>query len=140
MASYGVVAQSIGGGGGNGGDSTAAAYALEGAKPIAENRDFALGGSGGSGGPARGNVTVANRSSLPPARAVPGRSILMARMPRAILAQSIGGGGGTGAAGNASDSSPNFGDDTGTSVDLTEAALAVPAAIGRQWRRGRCQQ
>ncbi|HEY0940311.1 MAG TPA: hypothetical protein VGE08_09465 [Steroidobacter sp.] len=70
--SFGIFAQSVGGGGGNGGGS------------IADT--VAIGGDGGAGG-IGGDVTVSNTSSL----------TTLGLAARGIHAESVGGGGGTGA-------------------------------------------
>jgi hypothetical protein len=77
VSTYGINAQSVGGGGGKGGATAASNGAL---------KDFqlTLGGSGGAGG-AGGNVTVTNDGGITTAE----------REGVAILAQSVGGGGGT---------------------------------------------
>ena len=114
--SYGILAQSVGGGGGNGGDSTATAYALEGPATSIKFA-FALGGKGGGGG-AGGNVTVTNGadSNCPGCN---GQIYTFGEDAAGILAQSIGGGGGTGSTGTAADNSPNLGGTTGKSIDVT---------------------
>ena len=114
--SYGVLAQSIGGGGGDGGDSTAAAYAIEGSMPSLKVA-LAIGGSGGAAGTGD-SVTVTNGQSAT-CGGCDGQIYTYGQHATGILAQSIGGGGGTGGSGNASASSPNLGDDTGKSIDLT---------------------
>lgn len=77
VTSYGINAQSVGGGGGKGGAMAASGGAL---------KDFnvTLGGSGGAGG-AGGNVAVTNDGSI----------ATNERESVALLAQSVGGGGGT---------------------------------------------
>jgi len=77
VSSYGISAQSVGGGGGKGGATASSAGAL---------KDFnvTLGGSGGAGG-SGGSVTVDNEGSIN----------TQERESIAVLAQSVGGGGGT---------------------------------------------
>ncbi len=115
-ASYGVLAQSIGGGG-NGGDATAAAYGIEGGMPSFKIA-VALGGSGGVAG-SGDSVTVTNGPSADCTACASGIISTAGGNATGILAQSVGGGGGTGGAGNASASSPNVGGDTGTAIDVT---------------------
>lgn len=110
---YGLVAQSIGGGGGNGG--SASSKALTAAVPtgegvsVAVNLDATVGGKGGSGG-AGGVVDVTLDQGTLIETAGQGS--------HAIVAQSIGGGGGTG--GDASSLSMILGD--GDSVEATVSA------------------
>ncbi len=113
--SYGMVAQGIGGGGGTAGDSTAAStlYATE-SKKI--NLVVGVGGSGGSGGHG-GQVSVFNDTDVaPPEITTYGQNA------HGIVAQSIGGGGGLAAVGNAPSGAPYLpGDNSGQSFDLTAA-------------------
>ena len=125
---HGILAHSIGGGGGNAGDSTAGAHALENS-PGSLKLAVALGGAGGSG-QAGGNVTVANGPATgcaPPACfaqiGTTGNNAV------GILAQSVGGGGGTSTMGQASTGSPNLGADTGRSVGVS-FALGAPGGSG----------
>lgn len=103
--SHGVVAQSISMGGGNGGDSTATAWLVSAGMPTT-TVDFAFGGKGGGAGNAGAvNVTTgglaATETSLP--IPVAGSKISTSGQNAAgVVAQSIGGGGGNGAVGNAS--------------------------------------
>jgi hypothetical protein len=88
--SYGLLSQSIGGGGGNGGDSTLTSLVLALSGPQGELK-LAVGGTGGSGG--KGGVASALNN---------GASAIhtWGQDAPAILAQSIGGGGGTAGIGN----------------------------------------
>lgn len=86
---HGIVAQSIGGGGGNGGMAVAASYGAGGQNGTA-NVNLAIGGQGGAGGTGAG-VIVDNTGDI----------TTLSAESYAILAQSIGGGGGFGAAGYA---------------------------------------
>jgi uncharacterized protein with beta-barrel porin domain len=89
--SSGILAQSIGGGGGTGGN--AATYQIELNDPLSAvsdlfyeiNYTFKLGGNGGHGG-SGGSVTVQNSGDI----------ITTGASSTGIIAQSIGGGGGTG--------------------------------------------
>jgi hypothetical protein len=84
--SYGIVAQSVGGGGGTGGSSFARTIQVYNDPEYPSlTLNVSLGGSGGKGG-LGGNVTVGNYGAL----LTSGAGAL------GILAQSIGGGGGTG--------------------------------------------
>jgi hypothetical protein len=114
--SYGLVAQSIGGGGGNGGDSTATAYAIEGEAPSVKIA-VALGGTGGSGG--GGNTVTVTNGQDSSCGGCNGQIYTYGQNATGIVAQSIGGGGGTGSAGSGKASSPNLGDETGKSIDLS---------------------
>ena len=115
-ASYGVLAQSIGGGGGNGGDSTATSDAIQGTAPTGQIT-LALGGSGGGGGSGGTvNVTLGADSNCGGCN---GQIYTFGQNATAILAQSVGGGGGTGATGNAADNAPNLGGNTGTSLNVS---------------------
>ena len=109
---HGIVAQSIGGGGGNGGDSTATAKAIEAASPTVKIA-VALGATGGNGG-GGGPVTMAIQKCTTCVSSI----ATQGNYASGIVAQSIGGGGGTSTAGAGSTSSPNLGGDTGTSVSL----------------------
>jgi hypothetical protein len=115
-ASYGILAQSVGGGGGNGGDSTATADAIEGEEPSGKIA-VALGGDGGGGGDG-GNVTVTTGQDSN-CGGCNAQIYTFGENATGILAQSVGGGGGTAAAGNASDNSPNLGGTTGSALDVT---------------------
>lgn len=84
---HGILAQSISGGGGTAGDSSAGTVAA-GGKSI--SLTLAMGGNGGEGG-VGGNVTVDNSAS--------GLIFTAGDSARGILAQSIGGSGGTASAG-----------------------------------------
>lgn len=81
-ASYGILAQSVGGGGGDGGAGLAASF---GTQPKAVDLALALGGSGGSGG-LGGDVVVDSASTIQTEGIV----------SHGLFAQSIGGGGGNG--------------------------------------------
>ncbi|MBS7543819.1 autotransporter outer membrane beta-barrel domain-containing protein [Ancylobacter oerskovii] len=127
--STGVLAQSIGGGGGNGGDSSAFARSVEGASSSIKV-SVAVGGAGGQGGDG-GAVSVNNGGAAPcgadgcdtgscDASCV-GTILTQGNNAAGLLAQSIGGGGGNGAVGNGSVSSPNLGTETGTSYDTAIA-------------------
>ncbi|MAM09367.1 MAG: autotransporter [Rhizobiaceae bacterium] len=83
-SSYGVLAQSIGGGGGNGGIGNSNAYSQGGTVSI--KADIGLGGKGGTGGDG-GNVTVDHYGNY--------NIQTQGSGSRGIVAQSIGGGGGT---------------------------------------------
>ena len=83
-SSYGVLAQSIGGGGGNGGIGNSNAYSQGGTVSI--KADIGLGGKGGTGGHG-GNVTVNHYGNY--------NIQTQGSGSRGIVAQSIGGGGGT---------------------------------------------
>lgn len=108
-----IVAQSIGGGGGNGGDAIAGGVALS----------VAVGGTGGAGGDGKAVIVTAN-----------GELTTKGEESNAILAQSIGGGGGTGGISVAGSISPTVsitvavggsggeGGDAGT-VDVTSNAV-----------------
>jgi uncharacterized protein with beta-barrel porin domain len=106
--SSGIVAQSIGGGGGNGGTGANATAASQ------YTINLGLGGSGGSAGTGS-NVEVDSTSII----------ITKGDLSTAILAQSIGGGGGTGGAG----------DTTGIGSD--KATLKLGAGIGLGGGAGR---
>ncbi len=82
--SIGLLAQSVGGGGGNGGASIAATAAASGG--VAAGVQVSIGGSGGDGGHG-GRVTLATQSS---------RIVTTGSNSEGIIAQSVGGGGGTG--------------------------------------------
>ncbi len=82
--SHGITAQSIGGGGGNGGQAVAGSIIAKKAGSGANQFYVALGGSGGDGNHA-GAVNVQNHAGI----------TTLAGNSHAILAQSIGGGGGT---------------------------------------------
>jgi hypothetical protein len=87
--SDGILAQSVGGGGGRGGFSIGASLSYSGATEI-----NAVGGKGGDSNDA-GQVTV--NASASPGSSIPGFSIVTTGQGSAgILAQSVGGGGGTG--------------------------------------------
>jgi len=84
QAAHGLFAQSVGGGGGNGGFSIAGSVTTTGAL------NFALGASAGTGGSAD-SVTVLNRGAI-----TTGGDTRTGKGSYGILAQSVGGGGGTG--------------------------------------------
>ncbi|QKQ27263.1 autotransporter outer membrane beta-barrel domain-containing protein [Candidatus Reidiella endopervernicosa] len=90
-AAHGIVAQSIGGGGGNGGSATSINTVLGAVKEQSNEIAFAIGGSGGDGN-AAGSVSVDNSGSIE----VTGEGSY------GIFAQSVGGGGGSGAYATAS--------------------------------------
>ncbi len=103
-ASYGIFGQSVGGGGGTAKDSTAAGtlYSVESTQV---NVDVSVGGSGGSGG-AGGEVSILSDDTAATSISTFGQDA------HGILAQSIGGGGGVAAVGNARAGGPyipNFG-------------------------------
>ena len=81
-AAYGLFAQSVGGGGGDGGGSFSAAL---GSHDGGWNGSLAIGGSGDAGGNG-GQVDTTNRSSI----------VTQGSKSHGIVAQSVGGGGGTG--------------------------------------------
>ncbi len=119
-----ILAQSIGGGGGNGGDSTATSKAIEGGSGTIKIA-ISHGGSGGAAGNG-GEINVVNgqQAACPGCN---GHIETAGKNAIGILAQSIGGGGGNGGAGNSSTGSPNFGGETGTTVDV---ALSVGGGGG----------
>ena len=123
--SIGILAQSIGGGGGNGGDASALGRALEGTTPTIKIGigDAGKGSSGGDGG----IVTVTNGGSAGCTTSCIGTIITQGNNAAGILAQSVGGSGGNGGAGNGSVSSQNIGVDTGTTINL---AVAVGGSGG----------
>jgi hypothetical protein len=88
--SVGIFAQNIGGGGGNG------AVGLGGAVDSGDGKaiSFSLGATGGNGG-AGGSVFVDNRTGITTGVAAETSSLVISQA-HGILAQSIGGGGGTG--------------------------------------------
>jgi len=86
---HAIVAQSIGGGGGNGGMAVAASYGAGGENGTA-NINLAIGGQGGAGGKGA-EVDVENTGGI----------VTLSAESFGIFAQSIGGGGGSGAAGYA---------------------------------------
>ena len=78
-SSMGLVAQSVGGGGGDGGFSLAGGFSPSGQVSVS------LGGTGANGG-AGGNVVLTNRNTI----------TTSGQLAHGLLAQSVGGGGGTG--------------------------------------------
>ncbi len=83
-SSYGVLAQSVGGGGGNGGIGNSNAYSQGGV--VSLKADIGLGGKGGTGGDG-GDVTVNHYANY--------NIQTQGSGSKGIVAQSIGGGGGT---------------------------------------------
>ena len=79
VSAHGILAQSVGGGGGAGG------YSASGSLGVTGSATFSLGGKGGKGG-AGYEVDVTNNSAI----------ATSGKMAYGILAQSVGGGGGTG--------------------------------------------
>ncbi len=80
-SSYGILAQALGGGGGNGGFSLSGAAALN-----ANSIGVSIGGSGSSGGNVLSGVSVSSNADI----------YTVGNSSHAIVAQSIGGGGGNG--------------------------------------------
>ncbi|OOG21477.1 hypothetical protein B1C78_16055 [Thioalkalivibrio denitrificans] len=107
--SHGIFAQSIGGGGGSGGRSAALSLSTSDLMPWKEMQgdnwglDLSVGGSGGDGNTGD-TVSVINR----------GQILTEGALSRGIVAQSIGGGGGSGAQGI-----------LGTGVDWLDDALGA---------------
>src|SRR5690606_17305474 len=98
--SYGLFAQSVGGSGGDGGSTVAAALTIEVKSVPAVGAAVAIGGAGGTAS-LGGSVTVRNSGSIstgtlfvPDDEAEP--VVRTGNGAHAILAQSVGGGGGTG--------------------------------------------
>lgn len=119
----GIVAQSVGGGGGYGGDSTAIAGVAGGEGPKIE-ASIAIGGSGGFGG-SGGNVVVQNGYSTASCiycgttGVIPTSSITtQGNNAPAILAQSVGGGGGHGGIGNTGSATENLASSTSVSINV----------------------
>ena len=104
--SFGVLAQSIGGGGGDGGFSFGAALAGISSTAVS------LGGRGGLGGDSAGTNPESTVVSVTGA----GRVVTHGDAATAILAQSIGGGGGTG--GVAVGAAMTFADEVGAAVTV----------------------
>jgi len=118
--SYGLLSQSIGGGGGNGGDSTLTSLVLSLSGPQGELK-LAVGGAAGSGG--KGGVASATNNASSTIHTwgqdAPG-----------IVAQSIGGGGGTAGIGNAGRKPAGASDVVLGSVPATQLSIAVGGAGG----------
>jgi hypothetical protein len=108
-ASYGLFAQSIGGGGGNGGGSIS---------PVTKNltANFQVGGSGGSGG-AGGAVAITSNAQVQ----------TLGAEAHAILAQSVGGGGGAVTMNMGHDWDPS--DDEDKRIDLKIDVLDKVGAV-----------
>ncbi|MAY46496.1 MAG: autotransporter, partial [Rhodobacteraceae bacterium] len=121
--SYGLLAQSVGGGGGNGGVGSASAQDDDDSHAI----DIIVGGQGGSGGDGN-TVSLAFGTAI----ATSGNRAF------AIVAQSIGGGGGIGSSGEASGVTSvkvggfggNGGDGGAVTVDLTNASRIKTTGTG----------
>ncbi|KQN39323.1 hypothetical protein ASG37_06985 [Sphingomonas sp. Leaf407] len=130
--SIGILAQSVGGGGGNGSFNVAGSIAL--AKSGAGNVTIGVGGSGGSGGDA-GSVTLdVNQHSSDPTNALVAAATA-GDGSTAIVAQSLGGGGGNGSfnvsagVAIAKDDAGNLGFGMGGSGGIAGVGGAVKARI-----------
>lgn len=87
--SIGIVAQSVAGGGGDGGDATASSYVNGGDEGTTITANVAVGGGAGNGGTG-GNVQVTNTGAI----------VTTGADAYGVYAQSLGGGGGIGGAGD----------------------------------------
>ncbi len=88
---HGVVVHSVGGGGGAGGDATAGTGSLLSKSAFEVKAGVAVGGEGGRGGATGGKIDLG----------IQGNQTTQGHHAVGILAQSVGGGGGTGGIGNA---------------------------------------
>jgi hypothetical protein len=121
--SHGIFAQSVGGGGGGGGRAAALSLSTGDLMPWVDMQgdnwglDVAIGGSGGGGNDA-GTVTVTNRGTI----------YTEGALSRGIFAQSIGGGGGSGAQGVLG-SGINWVDDALEALSPIQTAFAIKGII-----------
>ncbi|WP_206202886.1 autotransporter outer membrane beta-barrel domain-containing protein [Thioalkalivibrio sp. XN8] len=121
--SHGIFAQSVGGGGGGGGRAAALSLSTGDLMPWADMQgdnwglDVAVGGSGGGGNDA-GSVTLTNRGTI----------YTEGALSRGIFAQSIGGGGGSGAQGVLG-TGINWVDDALEALSPIQTAFAIKGII-----------
>ena len=146
--STGIFAQSVGGGGGLGGDASTGTMSLSQGNSTSVEVNVSVGGAGGDGDDG-GNVTVRNAAGAD--------IITLGAMSNGITAQSIGGGGGIGGAGDQSSlfeslglpEAPDIGFEDSSDVDrsrarerygdLQDEVADIPDSAGSHGRRGRRQ-
>jgi len=132
QGSHGVIAQSIGGGGGLGGDSSASAatVAFGGAaeNSVSVSGEFTMGGAGGGGGDG-GPVTVNIAADEDGDPAGTAGIVTYGDFANAVVAQSIGGGGGN--AGFGSGNTRNRGGTVSISAGVNMGATGGSGGVGK---------
>lgn len=118
-SSAGIFAQSVGGGGGNGGGSVAVSVQASDSEGTGSNFSIAHGGNGGAGGKS-GDVTVTSYGIISTGAGFFSSPQVYGNDSPAILAQSIGGGGGNGGFSISSD----------VDIGSSNLAVGVSASMG----------